>query len=153
MATMEKINSCFLCNLSAKATSKRVKSVHNIINFNKMELTPVFVLAIIFGFSYAVIYLIVRKKERMALLERGVDASFFINPVKQQSFIALKFGLLFIGLAIGIFAGGLLNHLTPMDQEESYFSMIFLFGGLGLVINHYMEKAERAEMERNKPKM
>lgn len=118
-----------------------------------MELTPVFVLAIIFGFSYAVIYLIVRKKERMALLERGVDASFFINPVKQQSFIALKFGLLFIGLAIGIFAGGLLNHLTPMDQEESYFSMIFLFGGIGLVINHYMEKAERAEMESNKPKM
>lgn len=118
-----------------------------------MEITPVLVLAIIFGFSYAVIYLIIRKKERMALLEKGVDASYFINPDKQQSFTALKFGLLFIGLAIGIFAGGLINHLTPMDQEESYFSMIFLFGGLGLVINHYMEKAERAEIERNKTKM
>ncbi len=117
-----------------------------------MEFTPVFVLAIIFGFTYAVIYLLVRKRERMALLEKGVDASYFLNPAKNQSFTALKFGLLFIGLAIGIFAGGLLNHLTPMNQEESYFSMIFLFGGIGLVVNHYMEKAERTELDKNNSK-
>ncbi|PKP29932.1 MAG: hypothetical protein CVT99_15340 [Bacteroidetes bacterium HGW-Bacteroidetes-16] len=114
------------------------------------DIIPVFVIAIIFGFVYAVIFLLVRKKERMALLEKGVDATQFINPVKDQSFMALKFGLLFIGLAIGIILGGLMKHLTVMGEEESYFSMIFLFGGIGLVVNHYMEKSERAEMEKNK---
>jgi len=114
------------------------------------EIVPVFVVAIIFGFIYAVIYILVRKKERMALLEKGVDASYFMTPVKNQSFTALKFGLLMIGLAVGIFMGGILYHNANMSEEESYFSMIFLFGGIGLVVNHYMEKAERAELEKRK---
>jgi hypothetical protein len=114
------------------------------------DLAPVFVTAIIFGFAYSVIYILVRKKERMALLEKGVDASYFMTPVKNQSFTALKLGLLLIGLAIGILLGGFLFHLTNMNEEESYFSMIFLFGGIGLVVNHYMEKAERAELAKEK---
>lgn len=111
------------------------------------DLIPVFVMAIIFGFSYAVIFLLVRKKERMALLDKGVDAAYFISPLKNQSFIALKIGLLLIGLSVGIICGGILYHTAIMEQEESYFSMIFLFGGLGLVINHFMEKAERLQLE------
>lgn len=109
-----------------------------------MELEPIFVVAIIFGFSYSVIYLIIRRKERMALLEKGVDASVWLTPRRQGS-IALKYGLLFIGVALGIFVGSLLSALTTLNEEAAYFSMIFLFAGLGLVISHFLEKKEIKE--------
>ena len=36
-----------------------------------MELEPILIMAIIFGFTYAVIHLLIRRKERMALIEKG----------------------------------------------------------------------------------
>ncbi len=112
-----------------------------------MELEPIFITGIIFGFTYAVIHLFVRKKERMALLEKGVDASFFMSPQKNQSFLALKIGLLCIGVAVGVLLGSILYNINLMNEEAAYFSMIFLFGGLGLVLDHFIEKAERKLME------
>ena len=111
------------------------------------ELIPIFVTAIVFGFIYNVIYILVRKSERMAMLEKGVDASFFITK-PQTSQQALKFGLLFIGIAIGILLGSILSATTVLGEEASYFSMIFLFGGLGLVINHFIEKKELSEQNK-----
>ncbi|MFA5418388.1 MAG: DUF6249 domain-containing protein, partial [Bacteroidales bacterium] len=112
------------------------------------DIVPVFVLAIIFGFVYAVIFLLVRKKERMALLEKGVDAAYFITPIKNVSFFALKIGLLLIGLGVGTVLGEILIRVGSLDEEVSYLAMIFLFGGIGLVVSHFMEKHERAEMEK-----
>lgn len=105
------------------------------------EIVPVLVTAIIFGFVYNVIFILVRKSERMAMLEKGVDASFFINK-PQTSQQALKFGLLFIGVAIGILLGSILSATTVLPEEAAYFSMIFLFGGLGLVVNYFIEKKD-----------
>jgi len=105
------------------------------------EIVPVLVTAIIFGFVYNVIFILVRKKERMAMLEKGVDTSFFITK-PQTSQQALKFGLLFIGVAIGILLGSILSATTVLPEEASYFSMIFLFGGIGLVINYFIEKKD-----------
>jgi hypothetical protein len=104
-----------------------------------LELTPIFVLLIIFGFIYAIIALNIRRKERMALLEKGADPSVFQEP-KSDKIAALRYGLLLIGFAIGILIGSLLELLTRMGPEESYFSMVFLFGGIALVISHFMGK-------------
>jgi len=110
-----------------------------------MELTPIFVTGIIFGFAYSVIFLFIRRSERFKILDKGVDASAFLTPRNDQNFTALKFGLLFIGAAVGIFAGNIFTNIGFMQEEAAYFSMIFLFGGLGLVINHFIEKKERKE--------
>ncbi len=99
-----------------------------------------FVLIVIFGFIYAIVYLGVRRKERMALLEKGADANYFIT--KKNSSTALKFGMLFVGVAIGILLGNILEAYTRLQEEVAYFSMIFLFGGLGLIINYFIEKKE-----------
>ncbi len=110
-----------------------------------MELEPIFISAIIFGFTYAVIYLFIRKKERMAMLEKGVDPAIFQQPISKPKYsgaAALKYGLLFIGVAIGIFLGAVLDEMTTLNDEASYFSMLFLFGGMGLVVAHYLEKKE-----------
>lgn len=109
-----------------------------------MELEPIFIIAIIFGFTYAIILLFIRKKERMALIEQGKDAPLFDQRPK-TNIMALKFGLLFIGVAIGLLLGSLLVELTTLNDEAAYFSMVFLFGGIGLVVSHFLEKKEIRE--------
>jgi hypothetical protein len=103
-----------------------------------LELTPVLVLLIIFGFIYGIVYLGVRRKERMTMLDRGVDPSVF-NEYK-PGMAGIRYGLLLIGVAVGILIGNILDATTVLEEEVSYFSMIFLFGGLALVISYFLEK-------------
>ncbi len=97
-----------------------------------------FILTVIFGFIFAIVYLGVRRKERMALLEKGVEPSFFIS--KKTSSTTLKFGMLLVGVAIGLLLGNILAKTHMLDEETAYFSMTFLFGGAGLIINYFIEK-------------
>ncbi len=105
----------------------------------ELELTPILVLAIIFGTIYAIIALNIRRKERMALLERGADPAIFHEP-KREKVTSLKYGLFLIGIALGIFMGNILEETTRLEPEVTYFSMIFLFGGLALVISYFLGK-------------
>lgn len=109
------------------------------------ELTPVLVLLIIFGFIYGIVNLAVKKKERMMLLEKGADPkTFYYEPTR---ITALKWGLFLIGIALGIFLGNILSATTILDEEVAYFSMIFLFGGIALVVSHFMEKKQIQKKE------
>jgi hypothetical protein len=87
----------------------------------------------IFGIIY--VYFRARNKERLALIEKGADASIFISATgkKENKHVLLKVGLFFVGIAAGIVAGYLLS-LTGMNEAAGYLSMIFLFGGLGLIV-------------------
>ncbi|MCK4825369.1 hypothetical protein KA005_57005 [bacterium] len=105
------------------------------------ELTPILVLLIIFGFIYAIVALGIRRKERMTLLEKGADPSLFDLP-RKTSYAPMKWGLFLIGIAIGIFLGNILEATTVLEPEVSYFSMVFLFGGIALVISYFLGKKE-----------
>jgi hypothetical protein len=109
------------------------------------EIVPVFVVAIVFSFAYGIIHLLVRRKERMALIEKGADASLLVTK-PNFNYYALKIGLMCIGVAIGVILGATLVETTTLNEEAAYFSMIFLFGGIGLVVSHFLEKKERKEM-------
>ncbi len=86
-----------------------------------------------FAMVYGIVYLFVRRKERLALIEKGADASIF-ESARQPS--SLKWGLLFVGIGTGILLGKVLAVYTTLDEEPAFFSMICLFGGLGLIIYH-----------------
>jgi hypothetical protein len=116
-----------------------------------LDLTPVLILGIIFGAIVAMVYLANRKKERMAMLEKGFDPSKFLNFSKSST-QSLKYGVLLIGLGLGILVGKVLTYTEAFrnEKEAAYFSAIFLFGGVALVIFYLMEK-RRADEQKNEP--
>ncbi|MDP3463505.1 MAG: hypothetical protein Q8S18_12005 [Bacteroidales bacterium] len=107
-----------------------------------IELTPVLITGIVFGTIYGVFYLFIRRRERLTMMEKGVDASMFVADNKNFSRTTLKFGMLFIGVAVGVLFGNILAVKTELHDEVSYFSMIFMFGGISLVTNYLVERMD-----------
>ncbi|MCX6246315.1 MAG: hypothetical protein NTW10_01150 [Bacteroidetes bacterium] len=108
-------------------------------------LVPISFFALIFG----IVYLVIRKKERTLLIQRGADASVFES--KRNETGNLKWGLLFLGIGLGILLGRIFAAYTCLGEEASYFSLICLFGGLSLVVYHVI--ARRIEKQNIPPKM
>lgn len=89
----------------------------------------------IFGIAY--VFLMTRHRERMSMLEKGTDPSLFTSRSSKSQ--TLKFGMLSVGIAIGILVGNLLCKNDWLDKPVAYLSMIFLFGGISLVLNFIID--------------
>lgn len=114
-------------------------------------MSEVVIVLIIFGALFGVVYLFfsTRHKERLTLIEKGADASLFYPAKKKKTlpWVTLKFGMLFVGIAVGAAIGILItNSITDryFQLEELFiFSMIFLFGGISLIWNFMIERKLR----------
>jgi hypothetical protein len=99
--------------------------------------------ATVFGIFY--IFLSTRNKERLALIEKGAEASLF-NTGKEKVFnwswskFTLKIGMLAIGIGLGIIAGAALTASQVFEEEVAFSSMIFLFGGTSLVVFYLFDR-------------
>ena len=102
---------------------------------NAEILIPISMFAMILG----IVYLAMRKKERMALIAKGLPAD-LLETKKSGSKSSLKWGMVFLGVGLGILLGRILAEYTSLGEEESFFSMIFLFGGLSLLLYYFIEK-------------
>ncbi len=87
------------------------------------------IVAAIFGIVY--VYFLTRHRERMKMMEQGIDLSEITSAKK--GWIALKYGMFGIGLAIGFLVGNILYEYFDMNDIISFSSMSFLFGGISLV--------------------
>jgi hypothetical protein len=101
---------------------------------------------IIFGsiFAIAYLYFSTRNKERLALIEKGADATIFVRGKQQTAPIwkvfILNIALLFMGIGIGVFIASLLDHYTTLDNDAVYPATIFLMAGIGLFVGFSMTK-------------
>lgn len=89
-----------------------------------------------------------RHRERMALIQQGIDPMAYKARVKENSSSRiLKNGILFAAVGMGLVAGWALEE-GGFPSEVAYFSMIFLFGGFGMVIYYYSQRprSRNAEM-------
>lgn len=100
--------------------------------------------ATVFGIFY--VHFTTRNRERLALIEKGADASLF-NTGKEGvkwSFnwnkFTLKIGMLIMGIALGIIAGALMSNIGMFDDGVNYTAMVFFFGGLALVLYYLIDK-------------
>ncbi|HYK75569.1 MAG TPA: DUF6249 domain-containing protein [Daejeonella sp.] len=96
--------------------------------------------ALLFGLRY------LSNKETMAMIQNGMDPK--LNRALPKPYQNLKWGLLLIGAGLGLFLAYLLDHTVfnydngfgGRDNEAIYFSLIGIFGGLGLLISYMVEK-------------
>lgn len=102
----------------------------------------------VFGIYY------LRNKENMALIERGINPRESYR--KFSSLTYLKYGMLFIGVGLGLLLAYIIDESIPHkgfqvgpDRVALYFSLIGICGGLGLAISYFIE---RKEMQRQQHK-
>jgi hypothetical protein len=105
-------------------------------------LIPILISLGLFAMIFGIVY--IRNRERMAMIERGMDPrSYKAHPAPYQN---LKWGLLLIGAGLGLFLAYLLDRTvfsnSQNENEAIYFGLIAIFGGLGLVLSYRIEKKE-----------
>ncbi|MEM9680543.1 MAG: DUF6249 domain-containing protein [Bacteroidota bacterium] len=104
------------------------------------------VLAVIFGtiFAIAYLYYTTRNKERMALIEKGADASIFARGKSHTApiwkVLILNLALLLMGIGIGVFIASLIDHYSTLDEDAIYPAVIFTMAGAGLFVGYTMTK-------------
>ncbi|MDA3954406.1 MAG: hypothetical protein PF485_12230 [Bacteroidales bacterium] len=87
---------------------------------------------------YGIFHLYVRRKERLALIEKGQTAAIFNSESNVSP--SLKYGIFCIGIAIGFLLGEVLSQTTNIEEGIAYVSMIFLFGGISLVTYYFIAR-------------
>jgi hypothetical protein len=93
-----------------------------------------------------IFYLKARNRERLALIEKGVDAP---DAFKQANFPWLKIGIVIISISLGVLLVVLAVILfpdAPVIRDAIFFLMIImglLFGGIGMIIAHKVDKKSK----------
>jgi hypothetical protein len=100
-------------------------------------LVSVAAFATVFGIFY--LFIMTRYRERMTMLEKGVSPESF-SPKHNRGSNTLKFGMLSVGIAFGLIAGNLLYRSDLLDKNSAFSSMVFLFGGLSLILNFIIDR-------------
>jgi hypothetical protein len=82
--------------------------------------------------------------ERMAIIEKGLDPGLFKKDRSTNPSPVLRWALLLIGAGLGLLVGYFLDRVFYME-EVGYFSMLFICGGVGLMLAYVIEekKAKR----------
>jgi predicted MFS family arabinose efflux permease len=101
-----------------------------------------------FTMIVAIVYILARRKERLTLIQHGADAS--ILKMDKSSNSSLKFGLLMVGVALGILLGNVISEITSVQEEVAYFSMTLICGGISLLIYYGMMKKHDQDNELKK---
>lgn len=110
---------------------------------NEDIIIPVTFFATIFGIVY--MFLTTRNKERIAMIDKGMDVSLLKknpNEESQVKYWVIKLGFLMIGIALGILIGSFASSYG-MNEDQAYPSMILLFGGLALISSYFVENKLR----------
>ncbi|KAF2336347.1 DUF6249 domain-containing protein [Flavobacterium daemonense] len=98
-------------------------------------LVPLSLFLMIFGIVYLIYS--TRNRERLALIEKGVDASIFLqgrgNGVPAWKIFVVNLAFLLIGCGVGIFLALLITTYTSLDDDAVYPSIIFIMAGIGLL--------------------
>ena len=109
--------------------------------------SEVIILPIIFGVIFAIAYLFfsTRNKERLALIEKGADASIFMKGRREGAapfwkIIILNLSLLLMGIGVAIFVASVLHYNLGVEDEVAYPGTIFLLAGVGLMVGFNMTK-------------
>ncbi len=108
-------------------------------------LIPMVVTTAMFAMVFGIFYLY--NREKMAMIERGMDprSNKEVKPINRN--YVLTWGLLLIGAGLGLFIAYILDSTLPFakgqDNPAIYFASIAMFGGAGLFASYLIEKKDK----------
>ena len=99
-------------------------------------------LACVFAIAY--LFFSTRNKERMALIEKGAEATIFKSRSNQSSPVwkiaLLNLGLLLIGIGVGVTIAAVLHTYLDISKDVVYTSSLFLTAGIALLLGFYLSR-------------
>ncbi len=104
------------------------------------------IMPLLIGAFFGIFYLhySTRNRERMALIEKGADASIFVKGKMRTApiwkILILNLSLILIGVGVGIFIASILHYNMGVEQQVAYPGTIFLMAGIGLFVGFNMTK-------------
>lgn len=100
---------------------------------------PIVFFGVIFGIFY--LYLSTRNKERLALIEKGGDASIFNLGKRGSSWkvLILNLSFLLMGIGLGSFLASIINQYTSLG-DGAMAAVIFFMAGVGLYVGFIQTK-------------
>lgn len=104
------------------------------------------IMPLLIGAFFGIFYLhySTRNRERMALIEKGADASIFVKGKAHAApiwkVLILNLALLLMGIGVGIFIASLLHYNMGVEKEVAYPGTIFLMAGIGLFVGFTLTK-------------
>ena len=106
-------------------------------------LIPLTFFIVVFAITY--LYFSTRNKERMALIEKGADASIFVKGKREKTapiwkVLVLNLALLLMGIGAGIMTGGILGSTFNVEWDIAMPGSIFLLARNGLLIGFFFTK-------------
>ncbi|MBT8229073.1 MAG: hypothetical protein KJO50_02360 [Bacteroidia bacterium] len=101
-----------------------------------------FFMATIFGVFY--LYFTTRHKERMALIDKGMNADLFVTSKRKSAIpfyavMLINLGILAIGIGLGILIAQLLM-MSGMDEDIAMPCSIFICLGLSLLTGFHITR-------------
>lgn len=102
---------------------------------------PVSLFAMIFGIVY--LYLSTRNRERLALIEKGVDASLFKSApsnIPVWKLLLLNLSLLLMGIGIGLLIISILQAYSSLNSDAANVAIIFIMAGMSLYLGFTLSK-------------
>jgi hypothetical protein len=109
-----------------------------------MDILPILIVTIIFGTIFGVFYLFItsRNRERLALIEKGADASLFKTSHSDGKntgrMIVLNVAFTMLGIGLGILFATLLYNAT--QEDAMYPATIFSMAGIGLLASSFVNR-------------
>jgi hypothetical protein len=96
------------------------------------------IIALLGSFTVAVFLRKYENDEKMAMIAKGLTPpQKTAREIKPSSYLGL--GFVCVGFGIGLLMGSLLESVTNLDGDVAHFSMIFIFGGLGLLASYFYQ--------------
>lgn len=98
---------------------------------------------VVFGIFY--LFFSTRNKERLALIEKGAEASIFLKGRSGGASLfwkifLLNLSVLLISIGLAVFVASFMVHSLGMYEEVAYPGTIFLMAGIGLFVGFTMTK-------------
>ena len=106
--------------------------------------TVIFNVLIVFGTMFGIIYIAItsRMRVRLALIEKGAEASIFNSKTTSKSnvfaIVLINLSLLLVSIGIGIFLAAILHQSFNVMERVAYPGTIFTVSGIGLFVGYLL---------------